>query len=309
MYKTTVVAKRISSVVLDGHAKGECAFFALQPPKVDAQQNLTFCVSLRALALASKLVTRSDRVSPISEFETITSGQSVTARRSSLSKLLTQAIPDSLYKNDVVPRHGHQSPFSGPRNTDLRNRIMFKLVVLSALLAIAAAKPSFYHDAVAVPAAVSHQSRVDVYSKPLVTAYSAPLVATAPVLASPKVVALPAAVSHQSRVDVIDSHPVVSTKLVAAPEISYVAPSVSYAAPALTYSAPTAVSHQSRVDVINKAVVAGPVYASRYVAPVVSSAYALPAAVSHQARVDYVHKPVYAAYSAPLALGYNTYGW
>ncbi|CAH1964066.1 unnamed protein product [Acanthoscelides obtectus] len=61
---------------------------------------------------------------------------------------------------------------------------MFKLVVLSALLAIACAKPSgVAHLAytapavVAAPAAVSHTYRSDVISEPVVAAYSAPVVA------------------------------------------------------------------------------------------------------------------------------------
>lgn len=89
---------------------------------------------------------------------------------------------------------------------------MFKLVVLSALLAVVAAKPGFLHapavayaaPAVAVPAAVSHQYRTDVISKPIVATYAAaPVVHAAPALAyAAPAVALPAAVSHQSRVDV-----------------------------------------------------------------------------------------------------------
>lgn len=81
--------------------------------------------------------------------------------------------------------------------------MMFKLVVLLsavAAVAFAAPKPGFL---AAVPAAVSHQYRTDVISRPLVAAYAA-----APV------VAVPAAVSHQSRVDVIRP---VATTVYAAP--------------------------------------------------------------------------------------------
>ncbi|KAK9880801.1 hypothetical protein WA026_013129 [Henosepilachna vigintioctopunctata] len=54
-----------------------------------------------------------------------------------------------------------------------------KLVVLNLLLGIVMAYPGFLHGspfgyaispAIAIPAAVSHQARVDVYSKPVVVA-------------------------------------------------------------------------------------------------------------------------------------------
>lgn len=175
---------------------------------------------------------------------------------------------------------------------------MYKLVVLSVLFAAVAAKPSLYHGAyAALPAAVSHQARVDYISKPVVTAYTAPIVATAPVVSA----ALPAAVSHQSRVDIINKAAYVETAPV-------IATANLVHAPAIAYTAPAAVSHQSRVDVINKAVVASPVVVKT--SPIIAPAVALPAAVSHQSRVDYINKPaVYAAYTAPLTLGYQELGW
>lgn len=117
---------------------------------------------------------------------------------------------------------------------------MFKLVVLSALFAAVAAKPSgiapvaYAAPAVAIPAAVSSQYRTDVISKPIVAtyaaapavAYAAPAPAVAYAAPAPAVayaapaVAVPAAVSHQSRVDVY-SKPLITT---------YSAPAV-YAAP------------------------------------------------------------------------------
>ncbi|EFA00232.1 cuticle protein 19.8 precursor [Tribolium castaneum] len=81
---------------------------------------------------------------------------------------------------------------------------MFKLVVLSALVAIVAAKPggllgySAYAPAVvaapavAVPAAVSHQYRTDVISKPVVATYAAPIVQKT-VVAAPAVYSAPLA--------------------------------------------------------------------------------------------------------------------
>ncbi|XP_050671930.1 cuticle protein 16.5-like [Leptidea sinapis] len=84
--------------------------------------------------------------------------------------------------------------------------------------------------AVAAPAAVSHQSRVDVRTSPAVVSHA---VAT-PVLAH-SVLAAPAAISHQSRVDVRTS-----PALVAPVVAHYAAPApLHYAAPApLHYAAP-----------------------------------------------------------------------
>ncbi|CAH1100349.1 unnamed protein product [Psylliodes chrysocephalus] len=110
---------------------------------------------------------------------------------------------------------------------------MFKLVVLSALVAIAVAKPSGWVASAplvetysvpvvaAVPSAVSHSYRKDVISKPVVAAYAAPAVVATPVIqkiVAP--VAVPAAVSYSHRSDII------SKPLVAA-----------YHAPVLAYSA------------------------------------------------------------------------
>ncbi|NP_001166769.1 cuticular protein hypothetical 8 precursor [Bombyx mori] len=119
---------------------------------------------------------------------------------------------------------------------------------------------------VIAPAAVSHQSRVDVRTSPAIyshavaapvlahAAYAAPVFAghghghwlkkrslghltySAPIIA-------PAAVSHQSRVDVISS-PAVVSHAVATPVVAH-----AYAAPVVAAVAPAAVSHQSRVDV------------------------------------------------------------
>ena len=166
---------------------------------------------------------------------------------------------------------------------------------------------------------------------------------------APAVVAAPAAVSHQSRVDVHSSPAVVSHSVVApavaysaysSPLLAHSALGyaghghylkkrslghLAYAAPVVAHVAPSAVSHQSRVDVVSS-----PAVVSHAVAPVVSHAYAAPvvavapSAVSHQSRVDVrtspavvshavsplVHAaPVYAAaaYAAP-AYGYAAYG-
>ncbi|CAH1155450.1 unnamed protein product [Phaedon cochleariae] len=94
---------------------------------------------------------------------------------------------------------------------------MFKLVVLSALVALAVAKPSgllhtsvvapaiAYSAPIAVPAAVSHSYRSDVINRPIVAAYSAPILEN---VVAP--VHLPSAVSHSYRSDVVSS-PVVAS--------------------------------------------------------------------------------------------------
>lgn len=87
---------------------------------------------------------------------------------------------------------------------------MFKLFVLLVVVAAVAAKPGLLHAPLvaaplAVPAAVSHTSRVDVHSSPLVVAHAAPLIAAA----APLHYAVPAATSYTSRVD-LHSAPVVA---------------------------------------------------------------------------------------------------
>lgn len=85
---------------------------------------------------------------------------------------------------------------------------MFKLVVLFAIVAVAAARPGLLHG-IGIPAAVSHTSRVDVHhAVPHVAhvALAAPAIHVAPAVVAHHV---PAAVSHQARVDVIHSSPIV----------------------------------------------------------------------------------------------------
>ncbi|XP_044270048.1 cuticle protein 63-like [Tribolium madens] len=73
---------------------------------------------------------------------------------------------------------------------------MFKLVVLSVVLAVAASAPApgYLHGGYALPAATSYSSRIDVHSKPLITTYAEPVVAKT-IVASPISYAYPA-VSH-----------------------------------------------------------------------------------------------------------------
>lgn len=124
---------------------------------------------------------------------------------------------------------------------------MFSLVVLASLIAVSVALPGYgygsygagygygsgygYHDVHHLPTAVSHQSRVDVHSKPIIT----PIVAHAPIIeahhapvavvAKPYYRHVPAATSHQSRVDYISKPIAVAT---------YVKPAI-YAEPAHYY--------------------------------------------------------------------------
>ncbi|XP_013172695.1 PREDICTED: cuticle protein LPCP-23-like [Papilio xuthus] len=261
------------------------------------------------------------------------------------------------------------------------------LVVFSALAAVACAsliplaQPSHHGAAfvahaaiapvVAVPAAVSHQSRVDVRTSPAIvtahSAYATPLLGhsalgfghghllkkrslghiayAAPVIthAAPVIAAVPAAVSHQSRVDVRTSPAIVTAHTVpvlaihgayAAPllghsavgfghghqlkkrslgHIAYAAPFVAHATPVIA-TAPASVSHQSRVDVVSSPAVVShtitaPAVAHAVVAPVVArAAYApvvahaiAPAAVSHQSRVDVRTSPAVVSHSVVAA--------
>jgi hypothetical protein len=111
---------------------------------------------------------------------------------------------------------------------------MFKLVVLSAVLALACAKPSgITHGAVpvtytasipAVSAAVSHQTRTDYISSPVVTSYAAtPIVRTA---------------------EVVATAPVVKTTLTAGPAVTH------YAAVPVTGTAYTKNVHYAEKDVV-----------------------------------------------------------
>ncbi|XP_017775465.1 PREDICTED: pupal cuticle protein C1B-like [Nicrophorus vespilloides] len=136
---------------------------------------------------------------------------------------------------------------------------MFKFIVLSAFLAIANA--GVLHSAYSIPTAVSHQSRTDIVSKPVVApvvaAYTAPVVNT--VAAAP--------VDYTS--SIAYTAPVVKT--VAAAPVAYTAAA----------AIPTAVSHQSRTDFVNKPVFAAysaPVVAAAYTAPIANAAYAAPVA-------------------------------
>lgn len=101
---------------------------------------------------------------------------------------------------------------------------MFKLVVLSVLVAVAACapRPGLVHSEY-IPTAISHQSRIDVHNPTtLLTAYSiaAPVAHHAHLAYS----ALPAAVSHSSRVDLHQ------TTLLASPVVAAHGVELAYAA-------------------------------------------------------------------------------
>ncbi|XP_050299215.1 cuticle protein-like [Anthonomus grandis grandis] len=158
----------------------------------------------------------------------------------------------------------------GENDEDQLTIKMYKLVVLSALVAVAVAKPSLYHEVAApivtksyvAPAAVSHTYREDIISKPAHIAYAAPVIAE-PVIAK-----------------------------------TYVAEPVAVAAPAIvkTIAAPAAVSHTYREDIIQKP--AAVAYAApAVVAPVVAKTVIAPAYATYAAHTSYAaHAPtVYAA--------------
>ncbi|XP_045450876.1 cuticle protein 16.5-like [Melitaea cinxia] len=180
---------------------------------------------------------------------------------------------------------------------------MKSLVVLSAVFAVAVAAPYYavgtrtvygVPTVYSAPAAVSHQSQVNVHSSPAVIATAPAVVATrtvlepentivsAPAVVAPvqTVVAAPSAVSHQSRVDVrtsepkyVSTGPVVVAKSFEPAQGFVVSPAVVNVAPAATvYSGGAAVTHQSRVDVKSSpAVITEQVVEPAYVTPVVQA--------------------------------------
>lgn len=154
-------------------------------------------------------------------------------------------------------------------------------------------KRSLGHYAYAAPAAVSHQSRVDVVSSPAVVSHAI----SAPVLAhaAPVVAVAPAAVSHQSRVDVRTSPAIVAHAAIA--PVAHAAPVYSAYSPLVAAHGIDAYSHGAYSHLLKKRSLA------HVVVPVVHS---VPAAVSHQSRLDVISEPAVvsthvspAVYSAP----------
>lgn len=148
---------------------------------------------------------------------------------------------------------------------------------------------------VAVPAAVSHQSRVDIRTSPAyVTAHATPVLAAhsayAPLLGHS---------AHGLAAHGLAAHGLAAHgHLLQKRSLGH----ISYAAPVITHSiAPAAVSHQSRVDVHTSPASVSHAYAApvvaHAVAPVVAHAIA-PAAVSHQSRVDVRTSPAVVAHAA-----------
>ncbi|XP_017767935.1 PREDICTED: pupal cuticle protein C1B-like [Nicrophorus vespilloides] len=152
---------------------------------------------------------------------------------------------------------------------------MFKLVVLSALLAVASAGV-FHGAAYSVPTAVSLQSRTDVFSKPVVAYSAAPVVSayTAPVVKT--IAAAPVAYTTPLAYNTYAAYSAPVVKTVATAPVAYTAAA----------TIPTAVSYQSRTDVHSKPVVAAystPVVAAAYTAPIATAAYAAPVAYKYAA--------------------------
>lgn len=207
---------------------------------------------------------------------------------------------------------------------------MFKLVVLSVLVAIAAAKPSYSHGYSAIvepaiahtaiisgPAAVSSSFRKQVINEPILSVHASPaVVATEEIVAVPLIkeavepVKIPAAVSSTYRKDII-SKPIVAT---------YAAPIVKevVAAPLVReVIAPVAVhdaaSHTFRKDIISKPIIStyatsdlvasGPaVVAPAPIAPLAQGILSpiSSSAVSSTYRKDLISEPIVAYQAAPV---------
>ncbi|XP_050352097.1 cuticle protein 21-like [Nymphalis io] len=159
---------------------------------------------------------------------------------------------------------------------------MNSLVVLLSLMALAAAKPSelksgivnYAAPAVVVaPAAVSHQSRVDIKSSPAIVATESVAPLTRAVIAEPAIVGAPAFAAPIAYA---------SPAVYAAPA-TFAAPA-AYAAP-LAIGTPAAVSSQSRVDIKSSPAIIDTFAA----APVFNSIGSIPV-----------------AYSAPIATTYTS---
>ncbi|CAH0729682.1 unnamed protein product, partial [Brenthis ino] len=179
------------------------------------------------------------------------------------------------------------------------------------------------HAVVAAPAAVSHQSRVDVHSSPAAVAHTAPVLAAAPVFSAHGLAAHGlaahglAAHGHAAPLLGYSAHGLAGHgHLLKKRSLGHLA----YSAPLVV--APSAVSHQSRVDVVSSPAIvshhaiAAPVVSHAVAAPVLTHAIA-PAAVSHQSRVDVRSNPAITIAAAPLlhaapwahGAGHLVHGW
>nr|CAH7753688.1 unnamed protein product [Callosobruchus chinensis] len=183
---------------------------------------------------------------------------------------------------------------------------MFKLVVLSALLAVACAKPSgVAHLAytapavVAAPSAVSHTYRSDVISEPVVAAYTAPVVAHRAHYAAPVVTAhaAPIVAAHAApyAAHVVDAHHVAAPYAAHVVDAHHVAAPWGYAA-----AAPISLYTQRRpisTKKMFKLVVFFALVAAAVAKPsgIVYSAHPVSSAVSHTYRKDIISEPVVVA--------------
>lgn len=149
---------------------------------------------------------------------------------------------------------------------------------------------------IALPSAVSHQSRVDIIEQPAVVSHtiSAPLIAHA--IETPVV-----ALGHSAIAAPLSAHSILDDSLWGSHSLSHghllKKRSLGEILSPVSVILPSAVSHQSRVDVIEKPsvvahAVSAPVVA--YSAPL-AVAHVAPAAVSHHARLD-----VTSAHVSPL---------
>lgn len=106
---------------------------------------------------------------------------------------------------------------------------MFKLVLLSATIAIVMADPkpgllapvAVAHTVPLVPAAVSHQSRIDIPSKPIIATYAAPIAYAQHGYVAPHTYAAPLTVGHIPTGYSAYSTSVINPGVVASPHLAY----------------------------------------------------------------------------------------
>ncbi|CAB3251478.1 unnamed protein product [Arctia plantaginis] len=205
---------------------------------------------------------------------------------------------------------------------------MNSLVVFLSVVALAVAMPSgiqFQGGLLAysapiigsVPAAVSHQSRLDIKSSPAVTTT---VVAAPTLLAAPAITTAafaPAAVSSQSRID-IKSSPAITSTVVSTP-VTYSAPALAFSSPLLSDAIAPAVMKTGYIApaISKSAAIASLAFATETIAasdvpldtPEVLSARAAHFEAKALAKAHLIKKRSVQLAAAPLATSYAAIPW